>query len=139
MDADFLAVRLGVRPVKAVFAAAVAVAILAGACRSSTEPAERSQSDSGPALSKATDCDSVVREPTFAPDAEVVVETVSGRIRGCTIQVPANSPVLERLGIWASCPPEASILVPLENEEGEGWHVDFAELRELDNGDCLNH
>lgn len=124
-------------PANAVFAAALAAAVATGGCGTSGERrAQMSQPDHGPAVSDAPDCDSLIREPTFAPDAEVLVEHVSGRERGCTIEVPANSPVLERLAIKADCPPKASVIVPLD-DESDGWHVDHAELRELDNGYCV--
>ncbi len=117
--------RLSVRPVKAVFAAALGAAVAIGGCGCSSERRARiPQRDHGPAVSNAPDCDSLVREPTFAPDAEVAIEHVSGRNQGCTIEVPANSSV------------EGSVLVPLDYQR-DGWHVDYAELRELDNGCCV--
>ena len=124
------------RAVVVVAAALVGVAVSAGCGSTRAQRNTRGAGGRGATVSVAPDCSTLVREAPFAPAAEFV-ETTSGTARGCTLSLPASSSALERLAIKATCDPEASILVPL-NQDEDGWYVDFEELRKLDNGQCVS-
>lgn len=78
----------------------------------------------------APDCVGLAEE--LGPDAVPAME-IGG---GCTLEVRSHT-TLDRVRVQSSCPEDASILVPFERTSA-GWVLDDRQLREIDNGDCLN-
>lgn len=107
----------------------VALALLA--CASETDPhraaAEQTATSAQPAVSDAPSC-SRLGEDLGAAGVLEVGET-------CSLEVK-DAGVLDRLGLTSSCPPGASIVVPLVQSD-DGWRVDLGQLQAVENGSCL--
>jgi hypothetical protein len=83
-------------------------------------------------------CESVVADPFFHGDGQIVASTSSSGRVSCAVQLRSSSSVLPKLGLMSKCPPQTSIIVTVDLDSGTSrWRYDAQATAKVDNGDCL--